>query len=261
MPEGPEVKIMSDNLNQKFKGKKIISLSEWDGRYLNHKPISLSSHVEEVNCKGKLLYWNLQDKYIVNTLGMTGFWSLVPDKHQVVKLSFEDGSFAYFNDIRHFGTIKIMSKNQFFDKLETLGPDMLSSPPDDFEWIKILAKRSNKNICQALMDQKSFSGIGNYIKSEALYRAKISPKSMVKSIPTNNLIQLKKHIINVMQESYLNQGNSFKDYKTLEGDKGDFSNFLKVYKKDKDPFNNPVIREETPDKRTSWWVKEVQINY
>lgn len=45
-------------------------------------------------------------------------------------------------------------------------------------------------ICDALLDQDIFSGVGNIIKNEALYRARIHPESTVGKIPAKKLAEL-----------------------------------------------------------------------
>ena len=45
-------------------------------------------------------------------------------------------------------------------------------------------------ICDALLDQDIFSGVGNIIKNEILYRVKIHPQSGVEKIPTVKIKKL-----------------------------------------------------------------------
>ena len=65
-------------------------------------------------------------------------------------------------------------------KSETLLPQrpIEISPPtnfNDFFTIVSHKKHEQKTLTKFLMDQKNISGVGNYIKAEALYEAKISP--------------------------------------------------------------------------------------
>ena len=45
-------------------------------------------------------------------------------------------------------------------------------------------------VCDALMDQQIFSGVGNIIKNEVLFRTHIHPLSVVGQIPTKKLKEL-----------------------------------------------------------------------
>ena len=51
-------------------------------------------------------------------------------------------------------------------------------------------------ICDALLNQNIFSGVGNIIKNEILYRVKVHPKSIVGEIPTIKLNKLIKETRN-----------------------------------------------------------------
>ncbi|HEX8017419.1 MAG TPA: endonuclease, partial [Flavobacterium sp.] len=53
-----------------------------------------------------------------------------------------------------------------------------------------LDKIPNKMICDALLEQDIFSGVGNIIKNEVLYRCKIHPESLVGKIPLEDIQKL-----------------------------------------------------------------------
>jgi endonuclease-8 len=42
-------------------------------------------------------------------------------------------------------------------------------------------------ICDALLDQQIFSGVGNIIKNEVLYRVKLHPENIIEDIPSLKL--------------------------------------------------------------------------
>jgi endonuclease-8 len=78
------------------------------------------------------------------------------------------------------------------------------SPEEVYEWrVDILSKsfskpyvktllkaQAGKTIDDVLMDQQIFSGVGNKIRNEALYRAGIHPQSIVDKIPAAKLNKL-----------------------------------------------------------------------
>lgn len=266
MPESPEVKVITDQLHQKLTGHTVTSFQILGGRFSKENISSLEEirdylplKIEYIKCKGKFIYWKLgYDWFLWNTLGMTGEWSSTKTKHAAFSVCFND-NIIYFNDIRHFGTIKFsQGEKELAAKLNSLGPDILSEPPSRDEFYKII-HRYDKSIAEILMDQKILSGIGNYIKAESLYRAKISPWRSASSLSKKESESLYEALRDVVQSSYSLGGNSLKDYKDVNGKEGSYSNFLLVYGKKRDPLGFPVIREETLDKRTTWWVKEIQV--
>jgi endonuclease-8 len=57
-----------------------------------------------------------------------------------------------------------------------LGPDILDSPPDlDAMVERLRAQPSDREVGDALLDQRAVAGIGNLWKAEALWEARVSP--------------------------------------------------------------------------------------
>ncbi|HUR11982.1 MAG TPA: DNA-formamidopyrimidine glycosylase family protein [Flavitalea sp.] len=78
---------------------------------------------------------------------------------------------------------------------------------DDFDpaYVKSLIKqKSTKTIDDILMDQKIFSGVGNKIRNESLYRAGIHPFSIVGSIPPAKITKLVKEVVKYAKIFYKN---------------------------------------------------------
>ena len=260
MPEGPEVKLFIEKINKNFKNKKIKNIEVLSGRY-SKKPILGIEKIKNLNfnsanCKGKFIWFDFGDYFAFNTLGMTGSWNKNKTKHSRICIEFYEDEKLYFNDIRNFGTFQIKTILELQKKINSIGPDMLSNPPKDF--LKIIRKYNNKNICSVLMNQKIISGVGNYIKAESLWYSKVNPHAKVKDIPDKNIVILGKAIEFVINKSYKSQGASIKDYYTFDGESGEAVQGFAVYGRKKDPFGLSVIKEETPDKRTTHWVRERQ---
>ena len=60
------------------------------------------------------------------------------------------------------------------------------------------------------------------------------------------------------KESYELGGATLKNYFDVEGNKGDFTKFFKVYQKKNDPEGREVVRELTKDKRATFWSPQLQ---
>ena len=224
MPEGPEVKLFVDKLNNNFRYFMIKSVEVLSGRYIK-KPIQnleslTGKEIESFNCKGKFIWINLDDVVIFNTLGMTGNWSRRKTDHSRIAINFYENDTVYFNDIRNFGTFQIKTRQELLKKLKSLGPDMLSQPPNSVEFLNKLRKKNNKDICSVLMNQNVVSGVGNYIKAESLWYSKINPHALIKDLTDENLETLRKAILFVINKSYDNQGASIKDYYTFDDEEG-----------------------------------------
>ncbi len=283
MPEGPELKTSSDIIAPLLVNKYIVNMHpSKNGRYAKEEISNFDSalsrlplKVENINVKGKFMHWKLGSEnpvYLFCTYGMTGQWSKEETKHTCFVIQYLDASkyeltadnivynseFIYFNDPRHFGTIKFGNQYDWVAKIDSLGWDPLEdSLKDNFDLIKKKINKSKKNIGELLLDQKIFCGCGNYVRAEALYRAKINPWLPGKSISDDQLLNICSHVKDVMMESYQAQGASFKSYINADGNSGKYSFNFQVYGQKKDPFGNDISRQ-VMGTRSIHWCPEVQ---
>ena len=274
MPEGPEVKIIGEQLSSILSNKTLVELKILSGKYtgkcelLNYHQFSksLPLKIKKVETKGKLIYFILEHGwYLFNTLGMSGTYSDKFTKHCHLEFIFCDSKKnsqkcqLWFYDVRRFGNMYCSQSLPFINqKLDSIGPDMLSNPPTQKQFIDIYRKRNKINICKVLMDQSQVSGCGNYLKAEILYDSQISPWHIVEELSDTQLIKLYQSFKKIISKSYQHQGTTLATYKDVQGVKGNFSNMLKVYKKETTPHDEVVIREKTPDGRSTFWVPSVQ---
>ena len=266
MPEGPECKKYGEDLAKRVSGRTLVSVDVLSGRFVNKPPSGLSDFTKDLpvsvvgaGVHGKFIFWILNDEYSIwSTLGMTGQWSSSETDHSRVRFNLSDGP-VYFNDQRNFGTLKfVRGKFQLIEKLKSLGPDMLSSEVDNETFFDRIRQKPTWEITKTLMDQSIIAGVGNYIKADALWLSRISPKRRVESLSDEELSRLNHAIQQIMRESYQQGGASIKTYQTFDGLEGEYSNRFLVYNQTHDPDGNAVIKETTEDNRTTHWVPDVQ---
>jgi DNA-formamidopyrimidine glycosylase len=262
MPEGPECRRIGEALAKRLSGRTITSIDVLSGRYESKPPsgmqeltVNLPITIVGAGVHGKFLYWILKDEHSVwNTLGMTGGWSESVEKHSRVKITLNDGA-VYFNDMRNFGTIKfVRGKFRLLEKLKSLGPDMLAEDVNDEVFIKRMKSQSHLQVTVALMNQSIVAGVGNYIKSDSLWLARINPHKKVSELSDVELCNLNRSIKHIMRESFNTGGATSGAYNA-----GEYTSRHLVYNQKHDPDGNPVVREMTEDKRTTHWCPNVQI--
>lgn len=282
IPEGVEVKLSAEIIRPLVIGKHFISLeTPASSRYNTQKlegaldfladVLGGGGEVLDVRTKGKFMWWSFKNGwYMFCTFGMTGQWSPDAGKHVALHLRLvdNDGSATnpkfdthiYFNDPRHFGTIKfVKGKASLQKKLAELGWDPLTQKVDNHRMFLLSKIRSStKPIGQLLMDQKVFAGVGNYIRAEALYQCQISPWRHGYLMSSNDIEALCRALVNVMEESYQHQGATIHTYATPYGEEGKYSSCFKAYGQKTDPLGNPIIKEETPEGRTIHWCPTIQ---
>lgn len=166
---------------------------------------------------------------------------------------------VYFDDIRKFGKFEIYSEREVTKVLNDLGPDILSDILDIQTWWQHLSNRGknmNKNICTILMDQAYISGIGNYLKSEILYYARIRPDHSLKELNQEQIQALWYYSYTIPRLSLQSGGLTISDFKDPDNMDGTFRKV--VYKNKVDPYGYPILTLATSDGRKTYWVKEVQ---
>ena len=194
-----------------------------------------------------------------NTLGMTGGWTTIPMKHERVRFEIRDQNdeteYLYFRDIRNFGTLHFKTRDELQKKLKTIGYDFIQeySNLSQNEFYQLLMKYPNKNICELLMRQDIISGVGNYIKAEALWFADIHPNAIVQHLTYEDICQLYNGLKLVTDTAFMAGGATIKDYFRFNNQERTI-NFFKVYDKKIDPLGNVIVKTETLDGRTTHWA-------
>ena len=109
------------------------------------------------------------------------------------------------------------------------------------------------------MDQSVIAGVGNYVKAESLWLAKISPHRKIENLSSHEISVLNHSIQTVLRESLQNGGATLRTYKNFDGSEGQYSSRFAAYNQKKDPDGNDIVKEKTADGRTTHWVPLVQI--
>lgn len=296
MPEVCEIVLTAHYLLSKLKNKYITKIDILSGRYTHQKLegknlISKYSplKIKNINTKGKFLWFELLNEknnkyvYIMNTFGLTGSWSFEESRFSRISFNIKNNGKLYYNDMRNFGTIKIVDDKEILDnKLNKLSPDLLKTDFTNKEFIEWVNGYKNQNdlIIKVLMKQERSlgSGLGNYLAPEILYKAKISPYRTLKSLTNKEINRLSKNIKYVVKLCYYNNSigymenfGNFIERHRKGIDKGKYPNYHKnvklnkndefkfnVYRQKKDPYGNPVSASKIINSRTTYWVPNIQ---
>ena len=284
MPEGPEVRRCAESIYKKIGNGILMSMEINDkSRYYktNGFPgmnnLELNSVIQTITVKGKRIIFHFKtpsgkDIYLLSFLGMEGHWLIKPGKHSGIQMVFKTlkrynktilsmSTKLYYDDSRHFGRLEVFDSqenlNAFLDK--TVGPDLLNETIPFEQYKKVITSKRirNKQIVEFLMNQKYFSGIGNYLKSEVLYASKLSPQRLLQSLSQDDIERLFSNSIRILNESYQKGGLTIATYTDVEGNFGTFE--TKVYSKSTSPEGYSIRQDTFKDKRTTFWVSEIQV--
>ena len=152
--------------------------------------------------------------------------------------------------------MKIITYSQFIAKFNK-SYDLLNASYNLQDHLSFLESKVSlkKSICSLIMDQKYFPGVGNYIKSEALYDSKIHPEEKWGNLTKNKRNHLIKNIKRIMHNSYKLGGAELKDFKNPFHT----SKFkLKIYRKKYTDQNDLVSSKITTDSRKTWFCTKQQ---
>lgn len=237
MPEGPEVRNIARTLNIRLAGATLISLRKEETTRIDRK-------ILEVACHGKLIIFVLEGElFLTSSLGMTGSWVFEKEGGYLFSLETSIGV-VYYRDPRKFGKIRLLNYTEVREKLKTLGVDLLEAGLaggiEEEEWLALIPK-SKKKVCTFLLEQNCICGIGNYLRAEILYAAKISPFRLLNTLTREELLRLRDASLRIIVKAYISNGLTIKNYADPEGKKGMF--ICKVYGRKRDPSGREVKAE------------------
>lgn len=178
MPEGPSILILKEEVQQ-FAGKKVIEASgnaniDFE-RLLDKKILSFKTW-------GKHFLICFEDFTIKIHMLMFGTYRINDKKEIMPKLhlGFSSGEINFYTC-----SVKVLEGaiNQYYD----WSVDVLNENWNPKKAKESLDKIPDEKICDAILDQDIFSGVGNIIKNEVLYRCFIHPESLVGKIPQEKI--------------------------------------------------------------------------
>lgn len=241
MPEGPELKYIN-LLLQNVVGNNIIDIKTYNKPSVE----KITGKILNVETKGKLTWLELNNIYIHIHLGLTG-WLYIDDEPDNKKYMIKTNKFKIYLD--NLATLCILNKEEHIKKINKLGIDILTSE-FTLEYFKNTLKKSKVMIAPYLLKQDKFAGLGNYIKNEALYLAKIHPKTKANEIDDKKIEKLYEFIryvaFSVLATYIQNKLNYFP--KKLQ-----VPYKFKIYNRTKDDKGN-IVKKEKISGRITYFI-------
>ncbi|MBA3665737.1 MAG: endonuclease [Bacteroidetes bacterium] len=193
MPEGPSIVILKEAL-QPFKGKKILEVSGSSKIDIQRMK---GLKVEDFKSWGKHSLICFRGFYLRIHMLMFGTYRINEQKDAVPRLhlGFKQGEINFYSC-----SIRLIEGdvNDDYD----WSSDVMSEAWDAKLAEKKLKKASKLNVCDALLDQETFAGVGNIIKNEVLFRIKVHPKSIIDKLSSKKLKELVKEASNYSFDFY-----------------------------------------------------------
>ena len=255
MPELPEVETIKRGLSNFCLGQKIKKVEVLcDKSFIGPSEIVVGKMISGFRRFGKALIIDLSDGLsLLIHLRMTGqmiydgteryaaghpsenFTDKLPNKQTRVIFELSDGT-LYFNDQRKFGFVKVLPTAEIMEDkfIKSLAKEPWVMSEDEF--FDKLMRHKNAPIKAVILDQKIICGLGNIYADEALYAAKIHPKTLAGKLTKRQAKDLLFSARKVMEASINSGGSTMKTYVKADGTKGDYlEKFAKVFRREGQP--------------------------
>ncbi len=183
-------------------------------------------------------------------------------KHINVVFEFQHGD-LYYTDQLSFGTLKVFTTPEELDKkLDSIGSDIMDPDLSFSEFEEHMQSQPNKPIGNVLMNQKLISGVGNYLRSDGLWVAKISPFRKVKDIDSTEMKRLFQALRSLVWNKYdRKKGLRLRIVKARDKYPAKYGRSFFVFVQDTDIYGNKVTKQklyEGSQVRHVHWVKDYQ---
>ncbi len=256
MPELPEVETIRNDLSKSILNKKIVSIKISKPKIvksslINFKNSLEGSYFKKIDRIGKLMIFvlNKTDKFLLVHLKMTGQLIYIsgkniisgghnypkidklPNKFSHIIFTFQDKSKLFYNDIRQFGYMKIVNKNELKEIKSNFGLDPINSKFIKSDFLETI-KNKKTNIKAFLLNQKYIAGIGNIYADEILFNAKIKPTRNIISLSRLEKEKIYLAINKILKKAITYRGTTFSNYVDGSGNRGNFTKLLKVYQRE-----------------------------
>ena len=245
MPELPEVETIANGLRQGGLGNpSILNLSIENAQVFWNRTLATPSleefykrvtgqKITAIDRRGKFLVMTLIPDFLLFHLRMSGDLVVesseapIPPHHRLI-LGLQSGLRLAFNDTRKFGRAWLVTDPG--EVLKGLGPEPFDLSLTASVFHERLA-RFRRQIKPLLLDQSFLAGMGNIYTDEALFGARLHPRSLSHALSPQQAELLLASLRSVLQEGIQRHGASI-DW-IYRG--GDFQNHFRVYQRTGQP--------------------------
>ena len=185
MPEGDTVWLTAKRLHEAFAGE---MLTQSDFRVPQLATADLSGRtVKEIHSRGKHILMRIDGGLTMHShLRLDGTWRLgrgrLPKGGPAfqIRVILRTGSWVAAGYRVH--DLAVVPTGQEHTLVGHLGPDLLGPDWDQAEAVRRIASTPDREIGDALLDQRNCAGIGNIYKAEVLFLSGLSPWTLVGDI-------------------------------------------------------------------------------
>lgn len=192
--EGPSLVILKEEIKS-FRGKKIIEVS---GNTKIEKERFKNKTVREFKSWGKHFLICFNGFFARIHFLMFGSYRVNEKKEERtprLSLVFKTGEINFYTC-----SVKIIEGDP--DEVYDWEVDVMSDEWNEKKALSSLKKMKDRMVCDVLLDQDIFAGVGNIIKNEVLFRIKVHPETLVGDLKSKQLKALAEEARNYSFDFY-----------------------------------------------------------
>lgn len=284
MPELPEVETIVKRLDAVLKNKIVAGIQvHRDKSFDGDINLVKGQPITGVTRRAKLIRFHFPNGInILAHLKMTGQFIFVddnkrvggghptadwveelPSRHTRVSIGLLNEGVEedlFFNDMRVFGWLRVLTDEQIEAEYDKYGPD-INTDEANLEYFKNKLSRTGRKIKQVVMDNNVISGVGNIYACDGLNLAKIAPTRPGNSITDEEaevLLDALKYVINKGIEL---GGATIENYKNVDGFSGGYQNVVLTYGREGEDCKNctGIIQKEKIGGRGTYFCPVCQV--
>ena len=214
MPEGPEIRRAGDRISKVLVGKQIVESNFYYEGIKDKEELVKNQIIKGVTTRGKAMLIRFKNDWTMYSHNqLYGRWTINLKTTEILS---NRALRVVFKTKKH--TVRLWSatdidllptsEEEEHSFLRKLGPDVLNDSCS-LELIeeRLTSKSFHKKKASTLMlDQTVFAGLGNYLRSEILFDAKIHPDDRPIDLDKTRIAQWAKSIKNISQLAYKTGG-------------------------------------------------------
>ena len=210
MPEGPEIRRAADRIAAVLINEPIEEIAFAFPELQRFGNLMLGATVIEVETRGKAMLTHFNNDWVIYSHNqLYGVWKIarrgkLPATRRSLRLALHTSSHSAL--LYSASDISVWPRDEIgmHPFLARLGPDLLSRPP---QWREIATRLDEREfrgraLGALYLDQGFLAGVGNYLRSEILYCARLHPARRAQTLSRAERGRLARESLAVTRRSY-----------------------------------------------------------
>ena len=214
MPEGPEIHRAAHRLRKALEGQVITHVECPYATIRGQEHRFLEQEVLQVKARSKAMLIYVGDDVLYSHNQLYGRWTVQKktskdrktNRSLRIKLETETHVACLWSatDIELLEPWEVENHSY----IARLGPDVAD---EEIEFQPVLEQIQNtkfggRQLCHLLLDQSFLAGVGNYLRSEILFNARLHPTRKLKSLTQEEQTRFAESAISTTQQAYVQKG-------------------------------------------------------